>query len=219
MFGMAVGALMVYLRPRCSRPTGPRASWRRARCCFAVPIVAASWRTCGSRSAPSCRSRARRRRRPTPSSSVPFTFSGIVRRARADAVPAQVSALYAADLAGAAVGCALLAPLLDVTDGPTADRRGAAIAGVGAALFACDRSGCAAARRAHLACRCARRFAAATPARPPARRLLRLVWVKGLTRRRPIYERWNSFSRIRVVATRHERQALRLGVQPPLPPT
>ena len=58
MFGMAVGALMVYLRPRASPPTArppavaSRAGVRRR------PSSPAFSRTCGCRSGPSCRSRA-----------------------------------------------------------------------------------------------------------------------------------------------------------------
>ena len=44
--------------------------------------------------------------------SVPFTFSGIVVALALTRFPRQVSALYGADLAGAALGCVLLGPLL-----------------------------------------------------------------------------------------------------------
>ena len=67
--------------------------------------------------------------------SVPFTFSGIVVALALTRFPRQVSALYGADLAGAALGCALLGPLLRITDGPTAIVATAAIAAFGAVLF------------------------------------------------------------------------------------
>ena len=68
--------------------------------------------------------------------SVPFTCSGIVVALALTRFPAQVSALYAVDLAGAAVGCALLGPMLRLTDGPTAIVATAAVAAIAALLFA-----------------------------------------------------------------------------------
>ena len=50
----------------------------------------------------------------------PFIFSGICVAVALTKFPGYVSKLYAADLAGAALGCILLIVLLNVTDGPTA---------------------------------------------------------------------------------------------------
>src|SRR3954468_11127133 len=50
--------------------------------------------------------------------SVPFVFSGIAVCLALTRFPRQVSRLYAADLAGAAIGCVLFVGVLRVTDGP-----------------------------------------------------------------------------------------------------
>ena len=52
--------------------------------------------------------------------SVPFVLSGIVVSLALTRFPSQVSALYAADLTGAALGCLLVGPILRLTDAPSA---------------------------------------------------------------------------------------------------
>jgi hypothetical protein len=173
--------------------------------------------------------------------SIPFTFSGVVVSLALTRFPSQVSGLYAADLAGAALGCALLGPLLRVTDAPTAIVAMAAVAAVGALLFARDpvilppdqpplelrRSAGALAKTeggSHLAPEGSRGFRAQAEGRRSLARAcigvalilatfavahtvavhrdaawLRLVWVKGKYEAPPIVERWNPFSRIRVI--------------------
>ncbi len=136
MFGMAVGALIVYRRPQVFTAGRVHAHLARAALGFALTIVgsflAHIWLPF----------------RPELSLygvasvvltyavlSVPFTFSGIVVALALTRFPRQVSALYGADLAGAALGCVLLGPLLGVTDGPTAIVATAAIAAFAAVLF------------------------------------------------------------------------------------
>src|SRR5215203_6180350 len=120
MFGMGVGALYVYGRPHVFTAARVHSALSRAALGFALTIVASFlahvWLPF----------------RPELSLygiasvvltyavlSVPFTFSGIVVALALTRFPRQVSALYGADLAGAAAGCALLGPLLRVTDAPT----------------------------------------------------------------------------------------------------
>ena len=50
--------------------------------------------------------------------------------------PRQVSSLYGADLAGAALGCLVVGPMLRLTDAPTAVLVTAAVAAIAALLFA-----------------------------------------------------------------------------------
>ena len=136
MFGMAVGALIVYSRPHVFTPARVHSHLARAALGFALTIVgsflAHLWLPF----------------RPELSLtgiltvvltygvlSIPFTFSGIVVALALTRFPQQVSALYAADLAGAAVGYALLGPLLRVTDAPTGIVATAAVAGLGAVCF------------------------------------------------------------------------------------
>jgi hypothetical protein len=243
MFGMAVGALVVYGRPAVFTIDRLNARLAQASLGFAISIVASFlahlWLPF----------------RPELSLtgvltvvvtygvlSIPFIFSGIVVALALTRFPQQVSALYAADLAGAAVGCALLGPLLRVTDAPTAIVGTAAVAGLGAVLFLDQSLVASAFRRKSGADRGlpanrlrqgygesagALRAKAEAGSHEPRRGLrriclsitllftafavvhtyavrhdaawLRLVWVKGRYEARPIVERWNPFSRIRVI--------------------
>lgn len=131
--------------------------------------------------------------------SVPFVFSGICVTIALTRFPRKVSKLYAADLAGAAMGCILFKYALDITDGPTAVVVVGCLAGLGAFLFAYGAS-----------FKKTRNFAIAvcvifglsasihtklvweqTP-------VFRVQWAKGKKEVKPLYEKWNSFSRISV---------------------
>ena len=239
MFGMAVGALFVYGRPHVF--TAPRVHSHLARAAlgFALTIVgsflAHLWlpfrpelTVYGIASVVLTYAVL----------SVPFTLSGIVVALALTRFPRQVSALYAVDLGGAALGCVLLGPLLGVTDGPTAILASAAVAGLGALLFSnsggslpveggSDQRGgrgfrlqpsldhardspelvegpeANPRRLTVLASAVTVGLVLATIANTAAARRdaawLRLVWVKGQYEERPIVERWNPFSRIRVI--------------------
>ena len=226
MFGMAVGALVVYGRPAVFTIERLNARLAQASLGFAITIVASFlahlWLPF----------------RPELSLtgiltvvltygvlSIPFTFSGIVVALALTRFPEQVSALYAADLAGAAVGCALLGPLLRVTDAPTAIVATAAVAGLGAIRFlpaeAGSHPGTVGQAESHEILAGGFRL---QPEDQTLRRIclsitllftafavvhtyavrhdsawLRLVWVKGRYEAPPIVERWNPFSRIRVI--------------------
>jgi hypothetical protein len=129
--------------------------------------------------------------------SVPFIFSGICISLALTKFPREVSRLYAADLAGAAIGCLLLIPLLAVTDGPTAVIAVALLPCLGAILF-----GASAGKLARWAMPLGLGLAvfavgnSVLVARQQG--LLRAVWVKGKWEEPPLYEKWNSFSRIRI---------------------
>ncbi len=131
--------------------------------------------------------------------SVPFVFSGMCVTLALTRFPRQVSKLYAADLAGAAIGCILLIYTLKITDGPTAVVVVAFLASVGAVFFVAGENF---GKLKRIALLCGLFFAAVAALHtvlvakqsPP----LRLMWVKGKLEDRPLYEKWNSFSRIRV---------------------
>jgi hypothetical protein len=131
--------------------------------------------------------------------SVPFVFSGISMCVALTRFPRQVGAVYAADLAGAALGCVALIYVLNLTDGPTAMFAVAVAAGLGATFFARGAGAgalkrTAAAATLALACFVAVNTVMISKGRP----LIRLTWVKGGVESRASYEKWNSFSRIRV---------------------
>ncbi len=135
---------------------------------------------------------------------VPFTASGVCVALALTRFPRQVSGLYAADLAGAGIGCLLLVLLLSVTDGPTSVFVIALVANLATLCFAAERSSRALFR---LACASALLLGAFSVGHTFLARaqspLVRITWMRdaqGLPRAEPPprYERWNSHSRIRV---------------------
>ena len=132
--------------------------------------------------------------------SIPFFFSGICVCLSLVRFPEQVSKLYAADLAGAALGCILLIYMIELTDGPTAVVVVAGVAGAGAVFFAGDLNDRLLRRIAvgltlALACFAVLNTALSKKGRP----WLRLVWIRGVFQASaPLFEKWNSFSRVTV---------------------
>jgi hypothetical protein len=243
MFGMAVGALLVFLRPQTFVRDRTHRHLALAASAFAITIVL-SYLT--HLAIPFV----------LESSlvtiyaivftyvalSVPFIASGIVVSLALTRFPAQVSALYAADLAGAAAGCLVVGPMLSFTDAPTAVLATAAVSAIAAVLFfrrtalkgPADEPGheapayrepqASAYREPEAPAYRGHKAPAYEPERGPAlygpaglaialaivtavhgiaarhnAAWLRLVWVKGQYEARPIVEKWNSFSRVRVV--------------------
>lgn len=130
---------------------------------------------------------------------VPFVASGICVALALTRRPAHIGSLYAADLAGAALGCVLLIGLLAITDAPTAAIVIAALAAVGGWCFAHDVRH-AVLRRATAALAVLLLAAAAGHTVLVWRQfpLLRILYVRGSFEARPLYEKWNSYSRVRV---------------------
>ena len=131
--------------------------------------------------------------------SVPFVFSGICVSLALTRFPRHVGRLYATDLAGAACGCVLVIAILRVTDGPGAVMVAALAASFGAVFFAA-RERARALTRTALVSSVVIALLATGQAVSVARQhsLLRLIWVKEHLEDRARYEKWNSFSRIRV---------------------
>src|SRR5262245_15130369 len=136
MFGMTVGALLVYMLPRIFTPERLRFWLASGSIAFPIAMIL-SFLT--QLSVPF---------RIYPSIvaiyaigftyaviAVPFVVSGIVVCLALTGFPAKVSRLYAADLCGAALGCVLLIPVLDYSDGPTAVLWVCWLASLGAIAF------------------------------------------------------------------------------------
>jgi hypothetical protein len=131
--------------------------------------------------------------------SIPFVFSGMCICLAMTKFPGQVSKFYAADLAGAAAGCLLLIALLEISDGPTAVIAVAFVASLGAFLFAVDIRHISLGRLAGLAGVVLLAFSVANTVLAARQRpLVRLEWVKGVRESSPLFEKWNSFSRVRI---------------------
>ncbi|MEP6594018.1 MAG: hypothetical protein ABJC51_10015, partial [Acidobacteriota bacterium] len=208
MFGMAVGAVAVFLRPALFAPEHAARQLAAGSAVFAVTTVL-SYLTHLSipfvldTSLVTIFGLALT----YTALSVPFIASGVVVSIALTRFPRQVSALYAADLGGAALGCLVVGPVLRYADAPTAVLGTAAVAGAAAWIFAAGREHAAGEPQGHgLRRACvviALILAAATAAHAVAARhnsgWMRLVWVKGQFEARPLVEKWNSFSRVRVI--------------------
>lgn len=131
--------------------------------------------------------------------SVPFIFGGICTCLALTRFPMQLSKLYAADLAGAAAGCILIIVSLETTDAPTTLIFIAIFACTGALFFLYGEQF----RRltiAGLFCLVSLSLLAAghswfTRQGAP---LLQIKYVKGALEPPSLYEKWNSFSRVKV---------------------
>lgn len=141
LFGMTLGAVIVYLFPRFFSPLHAQRQMSVSSLLFGLSVVATFiihlkvhyvpslketslglWALAGTYSL----------------IAIPFVFSGIAICLALTQFPRQVSRLYAADLAGAAIGCILFVLALRLTDGPTAVLIVAATAIFAAACFARD---------------------------------------------------------------------------------
>jgi hypothetical protein len=221
MFGMTVGAIWVYLFLNDCSSARAKLECARSSLLFAVSAVVSIMIHCVSPFLPGPSFVAAATMALTyVVFSVPFIFSGICVCLALTKFPEQVSKLYSADLAGAASGCVLLIYILKITDAPTALAFVALLASIGAASFAAD-GGFKGLR--HLAVISVVVFATFGAGNSVLVRgqesLLRLRWVKGgEPEARPIYERWNSFSRIAVTGDPNRLENPRSeGVSPTYP--
>lgn len=132
-------------------------------------------------------------------SAIPFVASGIVVSLALTRFPKQTSALYAADMIGAALGCVILVAMLYFVTAPTAVFLAAFFALVGAFTFSIDSAtrsikiGSAIFAVAFLVIAAFNTYAANNQSA-----FIKLTYVKGAPEKGTIYERWNSFSRITV---------------------
>jgi uncharacterized Tic20 family protein len=210
MFGMTVGALCVYWRSQYSSPAQTKHEMARSALLFAISAVFSLVLHCfvvfvaGGPAlsmvtiAPSCAL-----------ISVPFIFSGICIGLALTAFRRQVSQLYAADLTGAASGCVLVIYALRLTDGPTAVFLVALLATAGAVLFSMEAGSPKLRSIVVSACVLLAAFVIVnTVLVRQQNSLLRLRWVKGGREPRPIYEKWNSYSRIAVTGDIKKPQSI-----------
>lgn len=143
-----------------------------------------------------------------PLMAIPFFLSGVAITLALTRFPKEVGRLYACDLSGAAIACLLIAPILSITDGLTAVIISGAIAAAGAYCFGI------AAKEAKLTKLSLASFIvlvllsiAHTAMSESGNPFLRLRLVKGQVVEKPIYEKWNSFSRINVSGDPNKLQA------------
>lgn len=199
MFGMSVGAVLVYQFPRFFAREGVRSQCAISSLLFGgfsllsfighllLPVIGGQSLAGFNAVAPTYILTA-----------IPFTFSGIAVALALTRYPTSIGRLYAADLAGAATGCLAFIYVLRITDGPTAVVVVATLGCLAALAFAFGESR----RLVAVAAACALLFAmfagVNTMLAGQQRPLLRLFWVKGAPEQRYLFDAWNSFSRVTV---------------------
>ncbi|MFZ0961272.1 MAG: hypothetical protein WAO35_10235 [Terriglobia bacterium] len=209
MFGMTVGGIIVYLHPAYSRQDQAVYQMGRSSFLFAVWIVIGilthlfvpfysgiSLKGLASMVVTFA------------SLSAAFVYSGICVCLALTKFPRQVSRIYAVDLAGAATGCVFLICVFKLTDGLSAVFVAALLAALASILFASQGRH----ERFH---RTALLFSALlgallianTIAARRGRPVVDLIWVKGEVEPTPLYEKWNSFSRLTVLGYPHTRMS------------
>ncbi|HQH27059.1 MAG TPA: hypothetical protein PLP17_06655, partial [Oligoflexia bacterium] len=133
---------------------------------------------------------------------VPFVCSGVCICLALTKCGAEVSRVYAADLAGAAASCIFAVVLLKIFDGPSAVVLAGVFPAAASFLFAGVNGDAGQSRRgavlAAVLLLCGMVNGVLARAQMP---FLRLQWVKGRMEKPLVYEQWNSFSRIAVWKT------------------
>ncbi len=206
MFGMTLGAVIVYLGARWFTPSRAWLDLSVGSALFAITAVASVATHLGMAINPDQMTSALfELSRAYGLIAVPFVFSGIVITIALTQFPREVGRLYAVDLAGAALGCVLLIAVLDWVGGPMSVVVVAAIAAAASLIYALGSTdGVTLARRRGLAGVLGVVFIAAGLALNNNSRLLEIRYAKGTPWPTPIYEKWNSYSRVAIVADRLE---------------
>lgn len=200
MFGMTVGAILVYLAPSLFPDSKLHARLGQTAFVFAVTIV---FSFLSHLSIPFITK---------PSFvhlfaivltyillAIPFTASGVCLSLALTRIPSRVGAIYAADLVGAGLGCLATVWLLSVLDGPSAVVLLGALAAVGAVCLGWNACRHATWGGVVLALLCAvASLANAVAVRNGSEAALRLAWVKGRLETPALWERWNAYSRVSV---------------------
>lgn len=196
MFGMTAGALIVYLNPNFFHPEKTNEHLGLSALLFSISTIVCflshlTMPFMPDRSLSGLYAMALSYL----TVSLPFLFSGIVVTLVLTRFPKQINSLYAADLAGAALGCAMFTMILNITDGPTAILFTAYLASIAAILLAHDkRKKLAVIVSLFIGCLTVANAFSVQIHQP----LVRLLWVKANFEGRPHFEKWNSFSRITI---------------------
>ncbi len=132
--------------------------------------------------------------------SVPFVFSGICVSLLLTRFPASVNKRYASDLIGASLGCILVVLVLNTSGGPTGVFITALFSALAAYFFYRDSISKTSFGKVIIIYSI---FITAfsvfhTVLVQQHNPLLRLFWVRGEWEDKPLYEKWNSFSRVSI---------------------
>ncbi len=132
--------------------------------------------------------------------SVPFIFSRICISLLLTRFPERVNKLYAADLLGAALGCIIVVITLNISGGPTGVFIAALFSALAALFFSRNTKKTSLAKKVILVYTVLLLLFSGfhTVLVQQHHPLLRLFWVRGKWTDKPLYEKWNSFSRISI---------------------
>jgi hypothetical protein len=206
MFGMTLGAVIVYLAARWFTPDRTWINLSVGSALFSITAVGSVALHLRMAVDPALMSSALLDlSRAYGLIAVPFVFSGIVVAIALTTFPRHVGRLYAADLAGAALGCVLLVAALDWLGGPISVVVVGAIGAAASIVYATGSShDVPAARRRVLLAGLAIVLGGAATFLASERGALEIRYAKGTRWPPPLYEKWNSYSRVAIVLDRWE---------------
>jgi hypothetical protein len=218
LFGLTVGALLVFLRPqRFASPELGRSLGRYAfYAALAVPLAYLDQIVLAPEMVFSLAAVVAFARLAL-TVALPFFFSGVVVTLALTRSPYPLARAYGADLVGAAAGCLSVIPLLSVLDGGGALFAAGAAFAASSVLFARWDADARAARRGLVL---AGALVLAAMANSATYLGLDPILVKGRPegRRSVAYERWNSFSRVLALKARWAAPAVALWAPSPNTP-
>ena len=206
MFGMTLGAVVVYVVPSWFTPDRLRAALAGGAALFGITSVWSIQTHLGMAIDPAqLTDPLRDLSMAYGIISIPFVFSGIAVSLALTRFPLQLSQLYAADLAGAAVGCGALIVLIETLGGPPVVLVVAGASALAAVLFAIGSPVLASRGRIIAAAVVTVAVFGWTIDRAVAGpQGLKVRHAKGVTLTQPLHEKWNSYSRIEVSRLREE---------------
>ncbi|MGH2575156.1 MAG: hypothetical protein ACRDFC_05580 [Ignavibacteria bacterium] len=131
--------------------------------------------------------------------SVPFVFSGICVCLLLTRFTEYVNKLYASDLSGASLGCILVVIVINISGGPTAVFFTSFVAALSALFFAYNELNRRLIKIIIFYSFLVGTFAVVhTVLVINQNPILRLYWIRGEYAEKPLYEKWNSFSRVSI---------------------
>lgn len=146
---------------------------------------------------------------------LPFAFAGFCLSIVLKHFAGQVSRIYFMDLMGAGLGCILLIPALDLLGGITTVILIAILACLAAMVFAWAAGH---RRQVYLAATVGLVLVAFAALNANAH-ILRIRFAKGLAENEPVYEKWNSFSRVAVFPVNVSQKKTNDPHEPTSPPS
>jgi hypothetical protein len=144
---------------------------------------------------------------------LPFAFAGFCLSIILKHFAGQVSRIYFMDLVGAGLGCVLLIPALDLLGGITTVILIAVLACLAAVVFAWAAGH---KRWMYLAATLGLVLVVFATFNANAH-ILRIRFAKGLAENEPVYEKWNSFSRVAVFPVNVSQKKSNDPLDPTLP--